>query len=342
MTTDAENLYELQDVIFNYDSTFTLSIPSLNIEKGSALGFVGPNGCGKSTLLRILAFLKKPSHGEVFFKGMQFGSGDVHRFAVTFLMQDPYLLKRTVFDNIAYGYRKKKGHAPLNQAVNDAMIMVDLKPEIFAARRWYQLSGGEAQRVALAARLILNPEVLILDEPVSNIDVTSTDVITHAVMSMHQRYGTTLLATSHDLFWLSSIAEDLIRLHDGMIVGSGTENILKGPWSQGRDGLFEKKLDNGQVVIAPPPPDKNAAAILDPRDVLLATEKQEHVSARNHLSGRIESLSLDKRSGLMTVSLQCGTLKIYSHVTVDSVRELGLLPGNDVWAIFKASSLRWD
>ena len=98
--------YELRNIRHGYGQEFVLDVPELTVEKGISLGLVGPNGCGKSTLLRLLAFLEEPNSGDILFEKMTTDADYASlRKQVTLVLQEPYLLKRSVFDNVAYGLR---------------------------------------------------------------------------------------------------------------------------------------------------------------------------------------------------------------------------------------------
>lgn len=194
-----------------------LSIDSLEIEQGCIVGLAGPNGSGKSTLLRLLAFLDSPTSGTMNFMGMPTSNkpGAVHR-QITLLVQEPYLLKRTVSANIAYGLRVR-GKSDTTTKVHNALVEVGLEPESFTGRQWYELSGGEAQRVALAARLVLKPKVLLMDEPTASLDAKSAKLIRQAALNARERNGTSLVIASHDLPWLNEVSDYTIHLDNGTI-----------------------------------------------------------------------------------------------------------------------------
>ena len=210
-------LYELHNVLQEYGGKTVLSIESLTIEEGILLGIQGPNGSGKSTLLRILSFVEAPSRGSMDFKGAPADPEGVDlRRRVALLTQSPYLLKRSVLANVTYGLKLRGGKDRVEQG-RQALSLVGLPPEDYAQRKWYELSGGEAQRVALAARLILRPEVLLLDEPTANLDEESTDIIRQAAFQARDEWGTNVILVSHDEEWLASVSQRTLRLKKGRL-----------------------------------------------------------------------------------------------------------------------------
>lgn len=215
-------LYSLQSITQRYSGRTVLDLDSLDIASGSIVGISGPNGCGKSTLLRILARLETPCGGSMHFKGhpLDIRVADGHR-EITLLLQEPFLLKRSVFANVGFGLRARKV-ANVEARVEAALQMVGLDPVAFSSRKWYELSGGEAQRVALAARLAIRPALLLLDEPTASLDEASAETIREAALSARNEFGTTLVIVSHDMSWLSAACDSIIRMERGKIVNSKT------------------------------------------------------------------------------------------------------------------------
>ena len=201
-------LYEGHDLRRRYGGRPALFLPHLRLERGQPLALTGPNGSGKSTLLRLLAFLETPDEGRLEF----FGSPGVSpRLEATLLLQEPYLLKRSVFENVAYGLRARGRTADLAEKVGAALEAVGFAPSRVIRRQWRELSGGEKQRVALAARLVLRPLALLLDEPTSNLDVRSAAAIQKAVRDAVDA-GTTVVVASHDEGWLRDFDARRLRL----------------------------------------------------------------------------------------------------------------------------------
>jgi tungstate transport system ATP-binding protein len=128
--------------------------------------------------------------------------------------QEPYLLKRSVENNVAYGL-KVRGVKDWRNQVKEVLNRVGLSPEHFSRRPWYELSGGEAQRVALAARLVLRPRVLLLDEPTTSLDAESAERIKTAVRAARKEWKTTLVVVSHDTKWLDTLCDQILFMAYG-------------------------------------------------------------------------------------------------------------------------------
>lgn len=204
-------VYDVRDVEHHYGDRLAMRCNHLIVEPGRIVGIRGPNGAGKSTLLKILSFLMAPTSGEVKFCGQTGRCGDVSlRRQAVLLPQDPALLGRRVEDNVLYGLRAR-GEAE-DGAVSRALELVGLDPRRYQRRWWWELSGGEAHRVALAARLALKPTVLLLDEPTASLDPESAGLVRQAVLAARVQDGLTTVAVSHDSEWLDSLCDDMYRL----------------------------------------------------------------------------------------------------------------------------------
>jgi len=335
-------IYKLENLKKVYDERTVLDIDDLEIQEGEIIGLIGPNGSGKSTLLRILALLEKPTEGDIYFRGEPaVFEENKHRKHVTMLLQNPFLLKRTVFENIAYGLRMRGQVDKLTEKVHEALKMVGLDPGNFSGRKWYQLSGGEAQRVALASRLVLRPKVILLDEPTASVDTASGRIIQNAVLKARDMWGSTLVIVTHDLAWIYGVAERILSLFRGKLIKEVPENILAGDWHPYGKGLSALKLSDGQFVIGAGNFSHDSVAILDPEDVIIGLEKPAIDSALNSLRGTITEMSLENGTGQVLVKVKVADRLFTSVVTGCSAENLRLRPGTAVFLHFKASAIKW-
>lgn len=186
-------LYAAKDLKKFYDNKLVLDLDYFSLAKGELLILKGPNGGGKSTFLRLLAFLENPTSGSLTF----FGSTEPRR-ECALLLQEPWLMRSSVFANVILGLKLRGMKENLRDRYCSAMRAAGFaNPEDFAKRYPSSLSGGEKQRVALAARLILNPSVLLLDEPTAHVDCESEEYIIKALLNAHKA-GTTIVCATHD------------------------------------------------------------------------------------------------------------------------------------------------
>jgi tungstate transport system ATP-binding protein len=217
-------LIKLISIEKRYGKSVALELEELTIKTGRLHLLTGPNGSGKSTLLGILALLTHPDKGEILFSGERivWSSGELNRLRkfVTLLHQSPYLFQGTVYDNVAFGLsvRGIRGSDARSKVI-DALATVGLKG--FGDRKISQLSGGEAQRVAMARALVIRPQLLLLDEPMANVDKESARVL-EAVISALPDNGTTVVMSSHDPQQHERLDCEVIELLDGRLVNCQT------------------------------------------------------------------------------------------------------------------------
>lgn len=214
-------IFRIENVIKRYDSGFTLDIPHLEFQTGKIYGLIGPNGAGKTTLMNILNLLEEPDSGAIFYndrKLRSFNSLQTRR-KMTMVMENPLLFSTTVFKNITVGLRcrsiNKKQWPGL---VDEALGMVNLRG--FENRRASGLSRGEVQRVAMARALVLHPDVMLLDEPFTNIDKKNVTCIEELIRAVNHKHQTTILFSTHDLSQANRLSDELIALCDGKTVNS--------------------------------------------------------------------------------------------------------------------------
>ncbi len=334
--------YRLTDLVHRYERKTVLEVGFLDIGQGTIMGLVGPNGSGKSTLLRILALVEKPTQGQIRFQGniADFESARYRR-SVTLLLQDPYLLKRSVFENVAYGLKVRSDIAGLKDRVAEALNLVGLDPDDFMDRSHRQLSGGEAQRVALAARLILKPQVLLLDEPTASVDSPSALRIREAALRARQEWGTTLVIASHDRAWLEEVADKTIHLYEGRIIRTGLLNLLTGPWLESRDGSARKELGNGNRIVSVTYKGTASAATIDPGAITLHLHRPQSDPGLNILKGRLNRLGLTNGDGNVLTGIAVGSVVLTARMDLETTRRLALVPGQEVWLSFNRDSVEW-
>jgi tungstate transport system ATP-binding protein len=222
------SIYKLDNVSKKYGGLVALEDLTLSIEDGP-VALLGYSGAGKTTLLKLLAGLEMPSTGTISFKDMDLTEKTVPnlRRTVSMLFQEPISFNRSVLENVTYGLKvrgmkgdeaTKRAHETLNS----------LRLEGFENRRATKLSGGEQQRLALARALVLEPEVLLLDEPTSNLDPANAKVIREAIQE-HSKKGLVIIST-HNFLDVRRLAKWAVCLERGRIVGTGTiSDLLDNP-----------------------------------------------------------------------------------------------------------------
>jgi spermidine/putrescine transport system ATP-binding protein len=194
----------------------------LSVASGEFFSLLGPSGCGKTTTLRLIAGFEQPTSGKILLDGVDVSDVPPHRRNVNTVFQSyalfPFL---TVSDNVAFGLRHRKlDKADLTRRVNEALELVRMTS--FAKRRPGQLSGGQQQRVALARALVLNPAVLLLDEPLGALDAKLRRSLKVELKALQERVGITFLYVTHDQEEALTMSDRLAVMNAGKIVQIGT------------------------------------------------------------------------------------------------------------------------
>ena len=221
-------IYEFDGVSKSYGKIDAVLDLTLSIA-GNPTAVLGYSGAGKTTLLKILAGLEMPSHGTIRYKDMEITEKNVRilRRVVTMLFQEPVSFNRSVLDNVAYGLRiRGVSKEEATRRTSETLASVRLKG--FENRKATKLSGGEQQRVALARALVLEPEVLLLDEPTSNLDPANAAVIIEVIQE-YAKKGLVVLST-HNFLHIRRLTRWAIYLEKGRILETGaTSNLLDNP-----------------------------------------------------------------------------------------------------------------
>ena len=210
-------LIELRNLDKRFGTTHVVKSLNLDIADREFLVLLGPSGCGKTTTMRMIAGLEEPSGGDILFDGVRVNDVPTQMRDVAMVFQNYGLYPHmNVFDNIAYPLKLQK--LPLSERqvlVDRAAARVGLQP--FLARMPRELSGGQRQRVALARAIVRNPQVFLMDEPLSNLDAKLRVDLRRDIRSLQQELGITTLYVTHDQEEALSISDLICVMHDGVV-----------------------------------------------------------------------------------------------------------------------------
>ncbi|MGR8007928.1 ABC transporter ATP-binding protein [Streptomyces hypolithicus] len=238
----------------------------LDIRPGEIVALVGESGCGKTTLARSLLGLVPPTTGHVTFAGrpLDYGSRSLkaYRKRVQLVLQDPsgsLNPRHTVYDAVAEGLRIHGSTDDEREAVAGALSRAGLRPpERFFLRYPHELSGGQRQRVVIAGALVLEPELIVADEPVASLDASVRGEILALLLSLRDELGLSALVVTHDLGLAWNIADRVAVMYLGRIVETGpAEQVLTTPQHPYTQALLSVLPESGEtpVVLTGEPPD---------------------------------------------------------------------------------------
>jgi tungstate transport system ATP-binding protein len=223
-----EPLISIRDLIVQRNGQSALQVDSLEIERGETLTVVGPNGAGKSTLLLSLARLLNPTHGEIVYQGKSLRDWNEleYRRKISFVFQAPLLMDMTVEQNVALGLTFRGTPKDEIQA-RVRKWMKQLGVDSLSKRRAGQLSGGEAQRVSLARAFVLDPELLLLDEPFSALDPPTRALLIEDLASLLKANDRTAVFVTHNLAEASMLSHRIAVIIGGVLLQVGTARQIK-------------------------------------------------------------------------------------------------------------------
>ncbi|MFW6109766.1 MAG: ABC transporter ATP-binding protein [archaeon] len=336
------SLYVLRGVTKNYGEIKAIRGIDLEISD-EILGIIGYSGVGKTTLLKILAGLETPTQGTVEYKDTLITPDNVRvlRKNATMIFQTPKFLRGDVYTNIAYGLRLRKiPEQEIRERVEKTLDEVRLSG--FETRYARNLSGGEQQRIALARALVLDPEVLLLDEPTSNLDSGNASII-NDILREESKSRIVIIAT-HDLPQVQNLADRVLFLENGVIMEEGipekveamtrfTENIFPGITTI-KEGVNVVNV-NGVGIKFTEPAVGRVTVHVRPQDIIISKETFES-SARNQFVGSI--VGIEEKNGVVLVSVDAGII-FKVQITRKSFDKMGLNLGDEINITFKASSV---
>ncbi|NPA75802.1 MAG: ATP-binding cassette domain-containing protein [Euryarchaeota archaeon] len=335
---------------------FKLEDASLSVEQGEYAVLIGPTGSGKSILLETIAGFYRPEHGSIKLKDKELTVLPPEKRNVSVVYQDYMLFPHmNVYDNIAYGIRKKRrSETDIEQSIEKVSNVLKIKHLLH--RHPDTLSGGEQQRVAIARALVVEPELLLMDEPFSALDIKTREELRTLVKDAMNEYRTTVIHVTHDFEDVFALATQVAVLHEGKIIQVGTpEEVFSRPVSEfvadfvGTNALrctIEKKEDSGCMLncngvklwCADSGTEGDSVTVAIRPESIIISREMVHTSARNVLQGTVQSVVTRGHLTWVTVKVQNITLRVV--ITPNSAELLNIHEGVEVYLIFKASGVR--
>ncbi|MBN2238195.1 MAG: ABC transporter ATP-binding protein [Dehalococcoidales bacterium] len=328
---------------------------NLSIRDGEFLVLLGSNGSGKTTLLNIIAGLVDYT-GTVLFDGNEMNKVPANQRRVSYLFQGLHLFPHlTVRDNIAYGLRLRKQSPDMISASVDELMRLT-KIEALADRYPKHLSGGERQRTALARALATEPEVLLLDEPLSSLDARSAKYLRIELKQIHRKLGITTVYVTHNLQEAEEMADRIAVIHDGRLeqVGTpdeiffspvsrrvsdfiGTPNILNCDYCKpAGHGIMEVGCDGMPVIVADNGNPVRKIAVL-PSDVYISGNNPPGPEI-NHYKGRVTDIDITRDSVRILVRVEKNSFLV--EVPHHTWENLNFILDQEVYLILRIGRIR--
>ena len=295
-----ETAIEFRGVVKRYGDAAAVAGIDLSISKGELVTFLGPSGCGKTTSLRLIAGLELPTEGQVFIAGRDVSRDPASARNVGMVFQSYALFPHmTVLDNVAYGPTIRG--TPKAQAEARAREILDqVGLAGLEARLPAELSGGQQQRVAVARAIVQQPDVILFDEPLSNVDAKLRRKVREEIRSLQRRFGLTAVYVTHDQEEALAVSDRIVVMDRGRIAQIGTPaDLYERPATPFiADFIGDANLIRGQVargrftapglVLDVPGPEGPATLSIRPERITLAPGGPDRVVTATYLGSRME------------------------------------------------------
>ncbi len=342
----------------NIQGRFILKNINLKFEKGEISVIFGPTSAGKTTLLRIIGLLDEPTTGFITINDLEVKAGinnALFRRKISMVLQKPVVFNSSVWDNVAYGLRiRGLSYEIIRNKVGETLNHFGL--EKYASVNARKLSGGEMQKVALARAMIVEPEILILDEPMANLDVKTSGEVEEKIKDYVYSEKGTIIMSTHDLQQGQRLADQISVIHNGTITQYGDkgtvfyhpetvevarfigfDNILTGIIVDRIADLSVVKISQHYLeVISNEPVGTEVDICLRPEDITISLNRPS-TSARNTYLCEIKKVSY--LNPLTRVKLD-GNIPLTCLITSSSARDLQLTTGMQVYVSIKTTAMR--
>jgi len=332
---------------------FKLEDVSLEIEQGEYMVILGPTGAGKTIILETVAGIYPPDSGRIELNGGEITFADPKDRNISMVYQDFMLFPHlSVFENIAFGLTLKKiPQDELEKKVSEVAEIMGISHLLH--RSVTNLSGGEKQRTAISRAIVLEPDVLLLDEPLSALDGRTRERLRKELKRLHTRYKTTVLHVTHNFEEVFSLADRVAVINKGRIIQTGvpdqvfskpeshfiaefvgSENIFRGRITSG-SGCSVISVDGLKIVSNATGLEGEAYASVRPEDILLSREPLK-TPARNSFEGAVESVT--NNGTMVEIRIDAG-IPFVTVLTRRGFHDIGIKEGDAVYLTFKAAAV---
>jgi molybdate/tungstate transport system ATP-binding protein len=341
-------MLEIDSVSKDYGG-FHLRNVTFNVKRGEHFIILGPSGAGKTVLLEVIAGIITPDSGRVYLNGRDVTSLPPERRGLAYIPQDYALFPHmSVFDNIAFGLKLRKlPRADIEKRVREIAEILGI--EDLLGRKPKTLSGGERQRVAIARALVIEPPLILLDEPFANLDVQTRGKLIGEMKRWRKELGFTALHVTHSFEEAVSLGDRLGVMLNGKLIQVGSvRDVFSRPASEdvarflGFENIIEgtaegRTLKTNGVEIELPSEARGRVRIgIRPEDIVVSL-MLPRTSARNVFRAVVESV--EELGPLVRVHLRVGGLHLRAFITRSSMLEMGIEKGKTVYASFKATAV---
>jgi tungstate transport system ATP-binding protein len=352
----AETLLALRDIAVHHGERVVLQVAVLDVHGGEVLAIIGPNGAGKSTLLRVMGMLQRPDNGTVQFRGQNALNGnslDLRRRIAT-VFQEPLLLNATVYQNAALGLKLRgMGSGEIHRRLYPWLERLGIAHLVGHSAR--TLSGGEAQRTSLARAFVLEPELLLLDEPFSALDPASREALLRDFQRIVKETGITTVFVTHDRQEAFTLANRVGVLYQGTLLQLGsredvflrpeTESVAEVVGIENRLAGVVEASDGDYVTIKINDGRVHAKGHFDAGTKVIACIRPEELSLGlahckanvNQFKGKVVAVS----PGVTyhRVSLHCTGFDLTALVDRKESTDLTFCEGDEVTAVFSPAAI---
>ncbi|MBG9455004.1 ABC transporter [Lysinibacillus sphaericus] len=234
-------MLELKNISKNYKNKKVLMNINLNIQSGEIVSLLGPSGCGKTTLLNIILGLTQQTNGQLFYNGQDISKQSMQDRGFNIVFQDFALFPHlNAYDNIVYGLKNKK-EGMSKKEVQEYIDFLELTPHLH--KKIHELSGGQKQRVSIARTLVMQPKILLLDEPLSALDGVIKESIKERIQSIARQFNLTTIIVTHDPEEALTLSDKVLIINEGTVSQFGTpQEIVNTPENQFVEDFILRQL----------------------------------------------------------------------------------------------------